>query len=423
MTESFLHYLWKMKLFDMQQLKTTDGETVTVINTGEHNTDAGPDFKNAKIKIGKTTWAGQVEIHVKASEWNQHNHQHDAAYNNVILHVVYESNTNIKNKKGTNVACIEVKELFDKNLFQRYQALQSAAQTIPCSKLISSVKEIIINTWLQRVLIERLEEKTKFASNLLLQNKGDWEQTFYQLLARAFGTKLNADAFELTAKALPLQILAKNKKNKIILESLFLGCAGLLNDSFNDEYLQELKKEFSYQQNKYRLLPIEKHNWKFLRIRPASFPTLRLAQLAGLVHQSSHLFSKILASDEVNELKKLFKSETSDYWKTHYVPDKKVKQHNTSLSNSFIDLLLINTVIPIVFLYGKEKGDITIENKALNWLESIAPEKNFIITDWNNVGIKCKTAFDSQALIQLRKFYCDKKLCLNCAIGHSILKQ
>lgn len=214
MTESFLHYLWKMKLFNMQQLKTTDGETVTVINTGEHNTDAGPDFKNAKIKIGKTTWAGQVEIHVKASEWNQHNHQHDSAYNNVILHVVYESNTKIINKKGTNVACIEVKELFDKNLFQRYQVLQSAPQSIPCSKLISSVKEIIINTWLQRVLIERLKEKTKFASKLLLQNKGDWEQTFYQLLARAFGTKLNTDAFELTSKALPLQILAKNKKTK-----------------------------------------------------------------------------------------------------------------------------------------------------------------------------------------------------------------
>lgn len=423
MTESFLHYLWKMKLLDAQQMKTTEGETISILKPGEYNTDAGPDFINAKIKIGNTTWAGNIEIHVRANEWNQHKHQHDAAYENVILHVVHENNAEVKTKNGTVLPVMEVKGLFDKKLFQRYESLQLSKQIIPCSNLILSVKDVTINTWLQRVLIERLEEKTKTASEFLDKNKGDWEQTFYHLLARAFGTRLNVDAFLLTAKALPLQVLAKNKKNKLILESLFLGCAGWLNDSFEDEYMKQLKSEFLYQQKKYTLTPVEKHYWKLLRIRPASFPTVRLVQLAGLVHQSSHLFSQILETTKISDLKKLFYADCNTYWETHYLPDKKVKKHSTSLSKSFIDLLLINTVIPIVFLYGKQKGDESIQLKALNWLDEIPSENNFIINDWNKIGIKSKSAFDSQALIQLRKFYCDRKACLNCAIGHSILKQ
>ncbi len=412
-----------MKLYDMQQLRTTNGEIVTVLKPGEHNSDSGPDFLNAKIRIGNTTWAGNIEIHVQSNEWNQHKHQHDAAYENVILHVVYENNAEVKTKKGSILPAMEVKGLFDKKLFQRYESLQLSPQPIPCSNLISSVMDITINTWLQRVLIERLEEKTKFASALLDKNKGDWELTFYHLLARAFGTRLNAGTFHLTAESLPLQVIAKNKKNKLILESLFLGCAGWLNNSFEDDYMQQLKSEFSFQQNKYHLIPVEKYHWKLLRIRPASFPSLRLVQLAGLVHQSTHLFSKILETNKVSDLAKLFQSDCNEYWSTHYLPDKKVASHETSLSISFINLLLINTVIPIVFLYGKEKGDENIQSKAMNWLEEIPSENNFIIKNWKEARIKSKSAFDSQALLQLRKFYCDKKLCLNCAIGHSILKQ
>ncbi|TSA51217.1 MAG: DUF2851 family protein [Sphingobacteriales bacterium] len=423
MTESFLHYLWKMKLFDAQQLQTTEGEIISVLKTGEHNSDAGPDFLNAKIKIGNTIWAGNIEIHVQSNEWNKHKHQYDAAYENVILHVVFENNGEVKTKKGTVLPAMEVKGLFDKNLFQRYESFQLSSQPIPCSNLISSVKAVTITSWLQRVLVERLEKKTKFASALLDKNKGDWELTFYHLLARAFGTRLNADAFQLTAEILPLQVLAKNKKNNLILESLFLGCAGWLNNSFEDEYMKQLQKEFSYQQKKHQITSIEKQHWKLLRIRPASFPTLRLVQLAGLVFQSSHLFSKILETTKISDLKKLFKADCNDYWDTHYLPDKKVTQHETYLSQNFIDLLLINTVIPIVFLYGKQKGDELIQSKALNWLEEIPPETNFITKDWKHAGIKTKSAFDSQALIQLRKFYCDEKLCLKCAIGHSILKQ
>lgn len=407
----------------MQLLKTVEGETVTVLKTGEHNSDAGPDFKNSKIKIGNTIWAGQVEIHVKSSEWNQHNHQHDAAYENVILHVVFENDAEVKTKKGIVLPALEVKGLFDKKLFQRFESLQLSKQAIPCSNLISSVKEFTISNWLQRVLIERLEEKTKFVAELLEKNKGDWELTFYHLLARAFGTKLNADAFQLTAEALPLQVLAKNKKSKLILESLFLGCAGWLNDSFKDDYMNELQKEFLYQQKKYHLVPIEKHYWKLLRIRPASFPTLRLVQLAGLVFQSSHLFSKILEANSIAQLRKLFIAQPNDYWQSHYLPDKKVSEHETALINNFIDLLLINTIVPIVFHYGKLKGEESVQLKAMSWLENISAENNFITRDWKAAGIKCKSAFDSQALIQLRKNYCDKKLCLQCSIGHSILKQ
>ncbi len=423
MTEAFLHYLWKMKLFDFKKFRTTEGEIVSVIKTGDHNRDAGPDFLNAKIKIGNTTWAGNVEIHIHSNEWNQHKHQNDVAYENVILHVVYENNTEVKTKKGVILSALEVKGLFDHNLFERYEKLQASTQTIPCSNLIYSVKEVTISTWLQRLLIERLEGKVKFTSTLLQKNKGDWDLTFYQLLARAFGTRLNADAFQQTAETLPMQVLAKNKKNKLIIESLLMGCAGWLNDSFKDEYMQKLQKEFLYQQEKYKLQAIEKKYWKLLRIRPASFPTLRLAQFAALIYQSSHIFSKILNTDTISELRKLFKSNCNDYWAHHYLPEKKTEIHSTNLSQNFIDLLIINTVIPIVFLYGKEKGDELIQSKAINWLEAIPSENNYIISNWKKIGFNVKSAFDSQALIQLQKFYCNKKLCINCAIGHSILKQ
>ena len=422
MTESFLHYLWKMKLLDSQRMKTVNGETVSVLKTGEHNTDAGADFLNAKIKIGNTTWAGSVEIHVRSSEWNAHKHDADAAYDNVILHVVLENDAEVKTKKGTVLPAMEVRELFDKKLLQRFESLQLSTQPIPCSNLISGVKEFTITNWLQRVLIERLEEKTTFASELLKKNKGDWEMTFYQLLARAFGTRLNADAFQLTAEALPLHVLSKNKKSQLILESLFLGCAGWLSDSFKDDYMKQLQKEFSYQQKKYHLSPIEKHHWKLLRIRPASFPTQRLVQLAGLVHNSTHLFSKVLEAKNISQLRKLFSSEPNKYWNEHFLPDKKVSEHETKLSNNFIDLLLINTIVPLVFLYGKLKGEETIQQKAMSWLEAIPSENNFITRDWKSAGVKSKSAFDSQALIQLRKKHCDHKLCLQCAIGHAILK-
>lgn len=411
-----------MKLLDMLQLKTTHGESISVLKSGEHNTDAGPDFLNAKIKIGETTWAGNIEIHVQSSEWNQHKHQHDAAYENVILHIVYKNNAEAKTRNGVILPALEVNGLFDRNLLTRYEKLQSSNQPIPCFQLISRVKAVTIQAWLQRLMIERLEEKTNFAQAVLNKNKGDWEITFYHLLARAFGTRLNAEAFQATAESLPIHILAKNKKSLFILESLLLGCAGWLNDSFHDEYMLQLKKEFLYQQNKYQLTAINKQHWKLLRIRPASFPTLRLVQFAGVINQSTHLFSQILNAKSVSEIRNLFGSGCHEYWNTHFLPDKKVVKHNSALSKSFIDLLLINIVIPIVFLYGKTKGDEAVTAKALNWLDEIPSENNFIIKNWNQAGINSKSAFDSQALIQLRKKYCDNKLCLNCSIGHSILK-
>ena len=422
MTEAFLHYIWKMKLLKYSALKTISGEEISILKTGEHNLDAGPDFLNARIKIGNTTWAGSVEIHIKSSDWRKHKHSNDPAYDNVILHVVYENDDEILSKIEKPIHTVELKGKFDQKLFHNYERLQNSSSEIPCSTSISGVREFTIKSWLSRMLIDRLEEKSSRIETSFTKNKGDWEVTFYHQLARAFGTRLNGDAFQQTAETLPLQVLAKNKNNLLILESLLFGCAGWLDGNVKDEYMLKLRKEFLFQQKKFSLSAIQKQQWKLLRLRPANFPTQRLAQFAALVHQSSHLFSKILNTESVSSLRKYFKVKSSPYWETHLLPGKNSAEHSTLLTDDFIDLLLINTVIPVVFYYGKIKDDDALKNKALNWLDSIPSENNFIIREWKEAGVKSKSAYDSQALLHLRKNLCSKKLCLHCGIGHSILK-
>lgn len=421
MTEKFLHYLWKMKLLQMNSLHVASGEKIMLLKTGEHNHNAGPDFLNARIKIGETEWAGTVEIHVKASEWNTHHHQHDSAYNNVVLHVVHENDAEVFHQDGTPVMCAEVRDQFDAALFLSYQSLMNSATWIACEKNISRVNELTIQQWLHRMMIERMEEKTQPIMTSLEEHHNNWEEVFYQFIAGAFGAKVNAEPFKMLARNLPVKILAKHKNSLFQLEALLFGVAGFLDEKFIDDYPQQLKKEFSFLQKKYELHSMKKHVWKFLRLRPASFPNIRIAQFAQLVFSSTHLLSKILETQDVKKLFALFDYEPSEYWLTHYRFDKLSSPKQKPFGENAITLLLINTVAPFLFVYGKLRDEETYTIQSLHLLEQLAAEKNQIITRWKRSGVTAKNAFESQALLQLKNNYCANFRCLDCAIGHKIL--
>ncbi len=422
MKEDFLHYLWKFRLFE-KNLLTTSGEPVEILKPGEHNRDSGPDFFNAKIKVGETVWAGNVEMHVNASDWNNHGHQDDKAYQNIILHVVHEPDCRTFDQSGIEIPVVELKNKFNPGLWNSYEQLLKSSDWIPCEKMISSVDDFTINNWLERILIERMESKTGSISDLLKQNKNNWEETFYQCLACNFGFKLNSLPFELLAKSLPLKYLGKHKNNLLQIEAMLFGQAGLLEGKFKDGYANELKREYDFLKSKFRLSPIEKHLWKFARTRPVNFPTIRIAQFAMLVYRSSHLLSVILETKKVKDLFKLFDVDTSDYWSSHYRFDKSGKKIKKNLGKSSVENILINTIVPFLFLFGKENGMESVKSKAFEILESLPAEKNQITKKWNSIGMKINSAFHSQAFIQLKNNYCNEKKCLICGIGNKILNR
>jgi len=421
MKEDFLHHLWKFKLFNRHNLKTTEGETVEVINTGQHNTDAGPDFFNAKVKVGNTLWAGNVEIHLKSSDWKKHSHHLDGAYKNVILHVVHEYDEAVTTTDGNRIYTLELKEKFNPKLYQNYLQLIESREWIPCEKQIKNVEKLAIDAWLERLLIERLERKTENILQSLRVNNNNWEESFYQQLAKNFGFQLNALPFEMLAKSLPLSHLGKHKNNLNQIEALLFGQAGLLEKKYKDEYPNELKKEYDFLKKKFSLKPMDGSQWKFLRLRPSNFPTIRIAQFAQLIHKSSHLFSKILETESLDKLKSFFEISTSDYWITHYVFDKSSARREKNLGESAMLIILINTVVPFLFAYGKQRQSEAHEERAMAFLEKLSPEKNTIISHWEELGIKAKNAARTQALLQLKNEYCSEKKCLNCTIGNKII--
>ncbi|VBB47980.1 conserved hypothetical protein [uncultured Paludibacter sp.] len=419
MKESILHYVWQYKLFPQHQLKTTDGESVEVIDVGRFNTDAGPDFFNAKIRIGETVWAGNVEFHQRSSDWKRHNHVENQAYDNVILHIAEKVDDNIFRTNGEKIPQMELK--VPEDIRKRYDNLLANKTWIACENKIREIDSFKINAWKNTLLTERLENKTDAIYQLLEQSENHWEEAFYISLARSFGFGINSQPFEMLAKTLPLNILAKHKDNLLQLEALLFGQAGFLENELNDDYQQSLKKEYRFLQSKYVLKPIDASQWKLLRLRPENFPHIRLAQFAKLIHRSSKLFSKILETENVNELRKMFQSEVSDYWQKHYLFGKESRFSRKKMGNGSIDILLINTVVPFLFSYGRKKNSDEQIDKALNLLENLPAENNSIIEKWKGLNIFAENAFDSQALLQLKKNYCDEKKCLRCRIGHQIL--
>jgi len=414
--ETLLHYIWKNKLFESINCKN---KKIQLIETGIHNKDAGPDFFNAKIKIDGTLWAGNVEIHKKASDWNKHKHQEDKAYDNVILQIVTDNDKAVFNSKGNKILTAELE--FSDNLIFAYKKLKTSNQDIPCHEKINQIDSFSINSWLSSLLVERLEEKTQYINSVLAYTKNNWEETFYILLARSFGFKVNAEPFELMAKSLPSLILSKNRTHLFKIEALLFGQAGFFNKDLDDEFFIKLKKEYLYQKNKYNLAPIGDHLWKFLRIRPTNFPTIRIAQFAQLIYRSSNLFSKVIEASDIKTLYNITDLTASEYWDTHYTFGKQTKKQKKNMGKAAKELLILNTIIPFMFIYGQRKNLETVKSRAIFLLENINAENNAVIKKWETIGIKAKNAYFSQALLQLYNQYCQKKKCLNCRIGNQYI--
>ena len=422
MTEEFLHYIWKHALFDRANLQTTENKTIEFIKAGLHNHDSGPDFLNAQLRIDNTLWAGNVEIHINSSDWNNHKHQHDKAYSNVILHVVWEHDQQISLPGGYPVHTLELKDIVTPAIHGKYEELKSSSKRIPCENDISKVNELIWHAWLDRLIIERLERKTGLINTKLKDSINDWEETFCQVLLRNLGNPINTEPFERLAQALPYKILAKHRPNVMEIEALLLGQAGLLEGSFKDEYAKKLQQEYTHLKNKYKLTPITKAEWKFMRIRPPHFPSFRLAQMAAILSHHGRLFRQIMEADNIKDIVKLFSVKPSAYWKTHYRLDKASPATEGIMGKATIELLIINAIAPLLFIYGKNTGNEEASEKALELLHKLKAESNTIIKKWDSLGVNAADAYDSQALLQLRKEYCDKRKCIHCAIGHELMK-
>ena len=417
MTERLLQYIWQFQYFNKTSLQTVEGETVEIVYQGSYNTNQGPDFFEAKLKIGNTLLIGNVELHCKTSEWNTHKHSADKNYANVIAHIVWENDCTLPN----NLPTIILQDRVSKILLKKYQKLLNTSSFIPCENSISTVPEITWLSWKERLLIERLEQKSTIVNEYLSKNNYHWEETFWWMIAKNFGIKVNSEAFEKIAQSIPITVLAKHKNQLHQIEALLFGQAGLLDKDFEEDYPILLRKEYQFYKSKYNLQSTNA-NLFFLRMRPANFPTVRLAQLAMLIVHSVHLFSKIKEIEEVENVKKLLNVTANDYWHYHYNFDELSTYKIKNVGVQMINNLIINTVIPILFAYGHYTKEHNFKDKALRWLTQLTAEKNSRINGFLALQITIKNAFDSQSLLQLKNEYCSKKRCLECAVGNKLLK-
>jgi len=423
MTEALLHYIWKLRLFNAENLQTKTGEAIEVLHPGFHNHDSGPDFLNAKIRIGKTVWAGNVELHVNSSEWQQHRHQIDDAYNNVILHVVLDAQSDIVTANNqTVIPCVELRHRIDAHLLSRYELLMKATAFIPCANSIKSVSDFVIEATLERCSIERLERKVNSVTLLLDASKGDWEHVAWQVIARYLGSGVNRDAMEAVVKQILVSVLSKHTGNALQIEAMLFGVSGLLKGDFVDEYPRALQKEFNYLKRLHALQVLEQGVFRWAKIRPANFPTVRLAQLAALMISDVKIFSRLLQCNSINEVEHLFAAKPNVYWNNHYRFDEISETGVRQIGKSTTDVVAINAVVPLLFTYGKHKGDEVYCDKAVALLQAINAEVNAVTKAYKNWGINSQSAFQSQGLLQLKQHYCSNFRCLDCAIGNTILR-
>jgi hypothetical protein len=422
MTEAFLHYLWQFQQFEKSNLQTITGEKISVLKTGILNTDSGPDFSHSRLQINEIEWVGNVEIHIKSSDWKLHKHQQDEAYNNVILHVVWENDLPIIRQDGSLIPTLELKPISNINLLNKYQNLIDNQAIIPCESYFSNVSSLSKFGILDKVLAKRLQQKAQIIEQIFEQNNGDWEETAYQILAKNFGFKLNSEAFLRLAQNLPLKVLQKHRNNLIQIEAMLFGQAGLLENL--DEYSEKLIQEYDFFAMKFSLKATQlgSHEWKFLRTRPANFPTIRLAQLAKLITQQQSFFSLFTQTNSIEDLSNALKIEQSVYWQEHYNLGKLASKKLIGLGKDSINNILINTVIPLLAFYSEKTDNQELMNRCVNFLEALPAEKNHITEMWEGLGLEIKTAFDSQASIELFNNFCTKKRCLQCNIGIEILK-
>ena len=420
MKEEFLHFIWENKLFHADSLLTEDGEPLRIVNPGRHNTHAGPDFFDARIQIAETLWAGNVEIHVKASEWIRHNHQIDPAYRNTILHVVAMSDMEVFNDLGSKIPALVIK--WPDWITRNYEMLVRSHDWIACAAYLYQVDPFKIKFFLNGIVIERLTQKIDAIGKLLSETREDWRETFYCMLARSFGLRENALPFEMLARSLPQSILAHHHDSLFQIEALLFGQAGLLGDElFGDNYYLDLRKEYRFLAMKYGLKPIAVHLWKFMRMHPGNFPTIRIAQFASLIHHSQGLFSSITEASNLQEIRQIFTLTASDYWNNHYTFNKLSVYRPKMFGDEIFRLVVINVIVPFYFLFGDNQNKLTLKDRALEILEQLPAENNRLIDRWAEAGISAENALESQALLQLQHNYCEQKRCLDCTIGHKII--
>lgn len=419
--EQLLHYVWKHKIFPLKELKTTTGQQVEVIDTGLANTDAGPDFFNAKLKRDGVLWIGNIEIHERSSDWFKHGHHADAGYNSVILHIASEIDTEISRSNGERIPQIQL--ICPEAVRTNYKELLETDSYPPCYRIIPSLPPFTAHSWMTALQMERFEQKATLLNERLKRCQGNWEDAFFITLARNFGFGLNGDAFEIWAHRLPFRAVDKHRNDLFQIEAIFFGQAGILEDSDGDGYYLRLKKEYTYLQHKFGLIPMDASLWRFLRLRPANFPHIRIAQLACLYHRAYGLLSRIMETETLQGVRDILKGGTSEYWLTHYTFGGSSPSRPKTLSNTSLDLLIINTVVTFLYAYGLHKGNRVLCARAGSFLEELKAENNYITRMWEQCGMKASNAADSQALIQLKKEYCDKKKCLYCRIGYEYLKR
>lgn len=420
--EQLLHYVWRHKIFPLRELRTTDGREVEVLNPGICNTDAGPDFVGASVKIGGTVWVGNVEIHQKTSDWFRHHHDADVSYENIVLHVAREVDMPLFYPNGLEIPQLQME--VPAYVKDNYERLKDNDVRPRCKNVVAGLSKFMIHNWMTSLMLERFEGR---ASQILARRESldkNWEDTLFVTLARSFGFGLNGDAFEKWAQSIPMSAAGKHRDSLFQIEAMFFGQAGLLEEAGSDEYYLSLQKEYKFLRQKFSLTPIAPSAWKFLRLRPQNFPYIRIAQLAMLYYEQRMNLSKLVNANHVDEIHLLLLTHVSKYWQTHYTfGGKETKPQERKLSSSSMDSVIVNALAPMLFAYGKYKSDQSLCDRAFSLWEQLEPENNRVVRDWASAGVICESAADSQALIQLTRCYCQTRDCLRCKFGYEFIKQ
>lgn len=418
MTEEFLYYIWKYRLLSDQVLKSTAGEEIKLLYPGDRNHDQGPDFRDARVIIDGVLWAGNVEIHVKSSDYFKHGHAGDPLYESIVLHVVYEEDVKI----GDTV-CLELKQRIDPVQFERYHEFVSSKEWLSCGNSLAAVNPIIVRAWTTRMAVERLEAKSLRIAALYEQTTRSWEETLYILLARGYGFSVNAEPFEALARKVPYMIIRKYRHRLVQVEALLFGMAGMLDEHFTEPYVQLLQNEFKSIGRRLTTPQLQKHYWKYHRMRPANFPDLRIAQMAAVIAREQDIFSMVIGLSEMDKVIECLSVIPSAYWNDHFRLGHASEPQGGMIGQSSCEGLMINAVIPFLFFYGKEKKVDSYCEKAITWLELLHAEQNRLVKRFGFVGVKCLNAADTQGLIHLEKHYCSKRRCLECVIGRKLINE